>query len=247
MNPGRTLAVLALVSCTTKGVVAPPSLGKVAGGGPVLEICIPADVRALPERRGRLVGTAGWAFGDVYEFTHERGSLITRDIGLVRSSIDAPMDATRPAQALAESLQVSLSRTGHFSRVHLADTCADQPETPTTGARLWVRLDYGYGSGLLVSKKWRYPIAAWGDQVWMDTTRENSSAPLVGYARASMAYCTAEGCLQTTEVGQHSVPSNEARPGEGTRSRLNILYGEALSRLAESIGRRVIVESTGGG
>ncbi|MCO4743485.1 MAG: hypothetical protein KC912_01770 [Proteobacteria bacterium] len=241
----RWLAIAVLTAgCTTKGIIAPPTLGKQATVGPDLTICVPVDVRAQPERRGRIAGTAGWTFADVYEFTHHRGSVITRDIGLAPIAPgDDAGDGTRPAVLLAESLRVGLSRSGHFASVEVSGSCGETPAEPSQGALLWVRLDHGYGSGFLVSKRWTYPISSWGNQVQTRTVREHSAAPLVGYARASMAYCTSGGCVESTEYGQQAETATNARPGESTRSRLNILFGKAMSELAAAISRRAISQS----
>lgn len=242
----RPFVILTLAGCTVRGVVPPPSLGETPERGERLEICVPQDLRAAPERRGRKPGTALWAFGDVYEYTHDRGSTISRDRGLTPTEQAQRPGTSRPALILAEAVWLGLSRTEAYAEVSLGDACASHPSPPQSGVLLWSRLDYGYGSVLSVSKTYRYPVAQLGDRVWMDTTVDASSSPAIGYGRATIAVCTPDGCEMTTVAGQSSeavARTTTGRPATSLRSRANIVYGRALSELAESMGKGLL-EST---
>ncbi|TNE89179.1 MAG: hypothetical protein EP330_12125 [Deltaproteobacteria bacterium] len=205
---------------------------------------MPEDVRASPERRGRQAGTALWAFGDVYEHSHHRGSVISRDAGLAPTQAEPRAGTTRTALILAEAVTVGLERTGAFTSVTLGEACPSEPTAPESGAVLWSRLDYGYGSTLLVSKRWRYAVARWGDRVWMDTIVEQSSTPIFGYGRATMALCTSTGCQPTTVTGYSATETLRAIPGSSTRSLVNIEYGRGISSLAEAMSERSISDAT---
>lgn len=231
--------------CAVKGVVPPPALSTTATVPLSLEVCVPRDVRPTPERRGQKAGTALWAFADVYTFTHHRGAVISRDAGLYPPEADRRAGSSHAAQALAESLVVSLERSGAFTSVTLGDTCEESPAAPSSGAVLWTRLENAYGSIFLVHKQWRYPIARFGDQVWMETVVEDSATPAFGYARATWSLCTTEACHHATVAGHSATELLRAPPGSSTRGRVNIELGRALSDLASRIGRGAIDEATG--
>ena len=227
--------LLLLAGCATRGVVPPPRLPEQPATQMALSVCVPQDVRAQPERRGRQAGTAMWAFADVYEHTHHRGALISRDRGLAPTAAERRPGTSRPALILAEAVSVGLDRTQAFTSVDLEDTCPEEPAPTESGAMLWSRLENGYGSSLVVSKRWRYAVARWGDRVWMDTIFEQSSTPVFGYGRAMVAMCTPEGCVTSTVAGHTATDTNRAAPNVSSRSLVNIEYGRGLSELAEAM------------
>jgi hypothetical protein len=241
----RASLFLVLSACTVKGVVPPPNVPSSPPIGPDLEVCVPLDVRPAPERVGQRPGTAFWAFADVYEFTHHRGSTISRDAGLYPTSSQRVPGTSRPAQALAEALVTSLTRSGAFRSVSLGAACDESAAPPLEGALLWGRLDHAYGAVYLVSKRWRYSVGRIGDNVWMDTVTQQSSGPSVGYARATFALCMSGGCESGTVAGHTATEALRATPGATSRSSANIELGRALSELAGEVGTSVVRTVTG--